>query len=29
MVNGSQKDVLDHYNMSAEKILEIAKKLIK
>ena len=24
-----QKDVLDHYNMSAEKILEIAKKLIK
>ena len=29
MVNGSQKDVLDHYNMSAEKISEIAKKLIK
>ena len=29
MINGSQKDVLDHYNMSAEKILEIAKKLIK
>ena len=29
MVNGSQKDVLDHYNMSAEKILEIAKKLIR
>ena len=29
MVNGSQKDVLDHYNMSAEKILQIAKKLIK
>jgi len=29
MVNGSQKDVLDHYNMSAEKILEIGKKLIK
>ena len=29
MVNGSQKDVLDYYNMSAEKILEIAKKLIK
>ena len=29
MVNGSQKDVLDHYNMSAEKILDIAKKLIK
>ena len=29
MVNGSQKDVLDHYNMSAKKILEIAKKLIK
>ena len=29
MVNGSQTDVLDHYNMSAEKISEIAKKLIK
>ena len=29
MVNGSQKDVLDHYNMSAEKISELAKKLIK
>ena len=29
MVNGSQKDVLDHYNMSAEKIFDIAKKLIK
>ena len=29
MVNGSQKDVLDHYNMSAETISEIAKKLIK
>ncbi len=29
MVNGSQKDVLDHYNMSAEKILELAKNLIK
>ena len=29
MVNGSQNDVLDHYNMSAEKISEIAKKLIK
>ena len=29
MVNGSQKDVLDYYNMSAEKISEIAKKLIK
>ena len=29
MVNGSQKDVLDYYNMSAETISEIAKKLIK
>ena len=29
MVNGSQKDVLDYYNMSAEKISEIAKKIIK
>ena len=29
MVNGSQKDVLDHYDMSAEKISELAKKLIK
>ena len=29
MVNGSQKDVLDYYNMSAEKISEIAKNLIK
>ena len=29
MVNGSQKDVLDYYNMSPETISEIAKKLIK
>ena len=29
IVNGSQKDVLDYYNMSAEKISEIAKKIIK
>ena len=29
MVNGSQKDVLDYYDMSAEKITELAKNLIK
>ena len=29
MVNGSQNDVLDYYNMSPEKISEIAQKMIK
>ena len=28
MVNGSQSDVLDHYNMSPEKIAKITKSLI-
>ena len=28
MVNGSQKDVLDYYNMSPKKLAEIAKDLI-
>ena len=28
MVNGSQSDVLDHYNMSPEKIANITKSLI-
>jgi Transketolase, C-terminal subunit len=28
MVNGSQNDVLDYYNMSPEKISEIAQKMI-
>ena len=28
MVNGSQSDVLDHYNMAPKKLAEIAKKLI-
>ena len=29
MVNGSQNDVLDYYNMSPKKISEIAQKMIK
>ena len=29
MVNGSQADVLDYYNMSSAKIAEIAKKILK
>ena len=29
MVNGSQKDVLDHYKMSPEKIAEIAQTILK
>ncbi|MDA9748889.1 transketolase family protein [Pelagibacteraceae bacterium] len=29
MVNGSQNEVLDYYNMSPEKISEIAQKMIK
>ena len=28
MVNGSQSDVLDHYNMSPKRLVEIAKELI-
>ena len=29
MINGSQADVLDHYNMSPEKLANIAENLIK
>ena len=29
MINGSQSDVLDHYNMSPEKLANIAENLIK
>ncbi len=29
MVNGSQKDVLDHYNMKPEKLSNIAKMMLK
>ena len=29
MVNGSQKDVLDYYKMSPEKIAEIAQVILK
>ena len=29
MINGSQSDVLDYYNMDPKKIVSIAKKLIK
>ena len=28
MINGSQADVLDHYDMSPEKIAEISKDLL-
>jgi transketolase C-terminal domain/subunit len=28
MINGSQSDVLDYYNMSPEKISEIVKDLL-
>ena len=28
MINGSQADVLDHYNMSPEKISDISKSLL-
>ena len=29
MINGSQTDVLDHYDMQPEKIVNIAKKMLK
>ena len=29
MINGSQSDVLDHYNMSPEKLANIAENLIR
>ena len=29
MINGSQSDVLDHYNMSPEKIVKIAEDILK
>ena len=29
MTNGSQSDVLDHYNMSPEKLAEIAEDILK
>ena len=29
MINGSQSDVLDHYNMSPEKLANIAENIIK
>ena len=29
MTNGSQSDVLDHYNMSPEKLVEIAENILK
>ena len=28
MINGSQSDVLDHYNMKPEKLSNIAKKML-
>ena len=29
MINGSQSDVLDHYNMSPEKIVKLAEDILK